>query len=79
MFISDEILSASGMSEKELTLGIIIMLFQQKRISIGKAAHLAQMPLIQFQHELAVRQIPLHYDVSDFETDLKNLEKSGQL
>lgn len=58
---------------------LIILLFQQKKISIGKAAHLAGMNLLQFQHELAIRQIPIHYDVADFETDLKNLREMGKL
>ncbi len=75
LILSDEILMASGLSETELTLEIIIMLFRQKRISIGKAAHLARMPLLQFQHELASRQIPVHYEVEDLETDLKNLRE----
>ncbi len=79
LVIGDEILKSSGMSEAELTLEIIIMLFQKKRISIGKAAHLARMPLLQFQHELAERQIPVHYEVADLETDLKNLRETDRL
>jgi len=60
--IDDDIFQASGMSEAEFTLEIIIMLFPKKKISIGKAAHLARMHLLQFQHELASRKIPVHYD-----------------
>ncbi|MGK7900526.1 MAG: UPF0175 family protein [Hormoscilla sp.] len=77
--IDDDIFQASGMSEAEFTLEIIIMLFQKKKISIGKAAHLARMHLLQFQHELASRKITVHYDVADFETDLENLREMGRL
>ena len=75
LVITDEILKASGMSEAEFMLEIVIMLFQSQKISIGKASYLANMPLLQFQHELASRQIPVHYDVADFEADLKNLQE----
>ena len=77
--LSDEILEASGLSEPDLTLEIIVMLFQQKRISIGKASYLAGMHLLQFQHELASRKIPVHYEIADFETDLKNLHETGRI
>ncbi|BAB74504.1 UPF0175 family protein [Anabaena sp. FACHB-709] len=73
LVISDEIVQASGLSEKELILELIILLFQKKNISLGKASQLAQVPLLQFQHELAKRNIPLHYDESDLEIDLQNL------
>lgn len=71
--IFDEIIKASGLSEKELILELIILLFQKNNISIGKASQLAQMPLLQFQNELAKRNIFVHYDESDLEVDLQNL------
>jgi predicted HTH domain antitoxin len=72
--ISEEIVKASGLSEKELILELIILLFQRNKISIGKASQLAQIPLLQFQQELATRKIPVHYDESDLEVDLRNLQ-----
>ncbi len=41
--IPDDILTAAGISEAELKLEIAIMLFQQEKISIGKARRLAGM------------------------------------
>jgi Uncharacterised protein family (UPF0175) len=52
---------------------------QQQRISIGKASRLAGMPLIQFQHRLAQRQIPVHYSEAAFEEDLQTLRSAGRL
>ncbi|MCE2698013.1 MAG: UPF0175 family protein [Nostocales cyanobacterium LE14-WE4] len=46
---------------------------QRKKISIGKASQLAKMPLLQFQNELAMRNINIHYDETDLDVDLKNL------
>ncbi|MBE9230244.1 UPF0175 family protein [Cuspidothrix issatschenkoi LEGE 03284] len=72
LVISEDIVQASGLSEKELVLELIIFLFQRKKISIGKASELAQMPLLQFQNELAIRNINIHYDDTDLDVDLKN-------
>jgi predicted HTH domain antitoxin len=79
LVISDEVIKVSGLSEQELLLEVILMLFQQKRVSIGKASRLSGMTLRQFQHELATRKIPVHYDVEDFEKDLQNLREAGRL
>jgi predicted HTH domain antitoxin len=68
--IPDDILHASGLSEEELLKEIVLMLFEQKRISIGKASNLLEMNLIQFQHLIASRDICVHYDVDDFKADV---------
>ena len=73
LVISEDIVQASGLSEQELVLELIILLFERKKISIGKASQLAKMPLLQFQNELAMRNINIHYDETDLEVDLKNL------
>ena len=77
--IPDDILTAAGISEAELKLEIAIMLFQQEKISIGKARRLAGMNLIEFQREIAIRGICIHYDVEEFEADLKTLREMGRL
>jgi predicted HTH domain antitoxin len=56
LVISEDIVQASGLSEKELVLELIILFFERKEISIGKASQLAKMPLLQFQNELASNQ-----------------------
>jgi len=76
LVLSDEVVEASGFSEQALLLEIILMLFEKRKISIGKASHLAGLPLLKFQHELAVRKIPIHYDISDFEADRQALGSS---
>jgi predicted HTH domain antitoxin len=37
------------------------------------------MTQLQFQHLLASRQIPIHYDIEDLEADIKTLREIGQL
>ena len=73
--ISDEILEAAGMSEAEFLREIAIMLFRQKKISLGKASYLARMNQLQFLRLLGSRRIPIHYGVTEFREDLNTLEK----
>ena len=77
LLISDEIVQASGFSEGELLLEIVIMLFQRDKISLGKASELLGMHRLQFQKLLADRDICIHYDVADFQEDLKTLQETG--
>jgi len=76
--ISDEILASTHMSEVELRREIAVMLFAGDRLTLAQASRLADMGRLDFQHLLASRQIPVHYDVSDFEEDLETLGRLGQ-
>jgi predicted HTH domain antitoxin len=67
------------MSEEELSQEIAILLFQKEKLTLGQAIRLAGMTRLQFQHLLASRQIPVHYDVAEFEEDLKTLKELGRL
>lgn len=74
LLVSDEIIQASGLSESELLLEIVIMLFQRDKISLGKASELIGMHRMQFQKILADRGICVHYDVAEFQEDLLTLQ-----
>jgi predicted HTH domain antitoxin len=78
LVIPDELLQVSDMTAQELMQEIAIMLFQLEKISIGKAAEVSGMDRVSFQHLLASREIPMHYDVADFEHDLKTLRQLGR-
>ncbi len=77
--IPDEILHTARMTEAELKQEIAVMLFEKEKLTLGQASHLAGMNQLQFQHLLASRQIPVHYDVEDLEADIKTLRKLGRL
>ena len=79
LVISDEILQATRMSEAELRREFAVLLFQKEKLTLGQASRLAEMSRLQFQHLLASRQIPVHYDVADFENDLKTLRELSRL
>jgi predicted HTH domain antitoxin len=71
--ILDEILESARMTEAELRQEIAVLLFEKGRITLAQASVLADMDRLRFQHLLASRDIPVHYDVKDFEEDLATL------
>ncbi len=79
VIIPDEILHTTQMSEAELKQEIAVMLFEKQKLTLGQASRLSAMNQLQFQHLLASRQIPVHYDVEDFEADIKTLRELGRL
>ncbi len=79
LVISDEIVKASGLSEDELFLEIVLLLFKQDKISLGKAAELLNMSQIRFQRLMADRGICVHYDVAELQEDIQHLTAKGWL
>jgi predicted HTH domain antitoxin len=77
--IPDEILESAQISTDDIKVELAILLYQQKRISIGQARHLEGMHLIQFQKEMASRGICINYGVEDFEDDIRTLKELGEL
>ncbi len=76
LVISDDLVKASGFSENELLLEIVLMLFQQDKISLGKAGELLGLHRMQFQKLISERGICVHYDIDEFQEDLKTLEET---
>lgn len=73
LVIPDEILLEARLSPSELRVELAVFLYEKKRISIGKARKMAGLSLIEFQKSLAQRNVYIHYDLEELETDLKNL------
>lgn len=79
LIISDEVLQAAQMGEGELRQELAVLLFQRERLTIAQAARLADMDRLHFQHVLSSRGITVHYDVAEFEQDLRTLHELGRL
>jgi len=77
--IPDEILHITRMTADELMQEIAVLLFQREKLTLGQASRLAHKSQLQFQFLLASRQIPIHYDVAEFEADLETLQGLGRL
>ncbi len=79
VIIPDEILMATGMTGAELGQELAIFLYQREKLTLAQASRLAGLSRLQFQHLVASQQIPIHYDVAEFEEDLKVLRELGRL
>ena len=79
VIISDDILQATRMTEEELRQEIAVLLFQKEKLTLAQASRMAGKNRLQFQHLLASRQIPVHYDREEFEEDLETLRELGRL
>ncbi len=72
--IPREILHATRMTPDELRCELAVALFQQSKLSFGKAREMAGMTVWEFQQLLASRDIPVHYDIADYEQDLATIK-----
>lgn len=77
--IPREVPHAARMTPQEMKRELAIHLFQQGRLSFGKAREMADMTVWAFQQILGSREIPIHYDVADYEEDLATLRELGRL
>ena len=73
--IPREIIHAARMKPLELKQELAIHLFQQGRLSFGKARQLADMSAWVFQQLLGSRGIPMHYDMEDYAIDMAAMEE----
>jgi len=77
--IPREVIHATRMTPQELRRELAIYLFQQGKLSFGKARETAGMTAWTFQQLLGSRGIPVHYDLEDYEEDLATLKEFGRL
>lgn len=77
--IPREVIHACRMTPHELKRELAVTLFQQGRLSFGKAREVAGMTVWTFQQLLGSRNIPPHYDIQEYEEDLKTLQEIGRL
>ena len=77
--IPQEVLHAARMTPEEMKRELAVLLFQQGKLSFGKAREMAGMTVSAFQQLLGSRGITVHYDVVDYEEDLATLKALGRL
>lgn len=68
--IPREVVHVARMTPDELRCELAVYLFQQGKLSFGKAREVAGMTAWAFQQLLGSRSIPVHYGIEDYEQDL---------
>lgn len=71
--IPDEVMVHAPLSEQEIKLEVLVVLYQKRVLTLERAARLAGITRLDFQRLLADRNIPIHYDIADLEMDLRHL------
>lgn len=75
--IPDDLPEATGLSEQDLLIELALALYSRGKLSLGKAAEVAEIHIADLMREMAGREIPLSYGLADLEQDLRILEKHG--
>jgi predicted HTH domain antitoxin len=73
--IPAEALASARMTLEDVRLELAVLLFRLDRLSLGKAAELAEVSVGMFQSQLAARNVGPHYDVEDALDDAAALAK----
>ena len=76
--ISSEVMRAAHMTTEELKRGLAIHLFREGKLSFGKAREMAGLPVWDFHNLLGSRNIPIHYGIEEYESDLVTLKELGR-
>jgi predicted HTH domain antitoxin len=77
--VDQDILDSARLTPSELKVEMAVHLYEQGRLSVGKARKLADMTLWEFRQLLASRRIPPHYDETDLDEDVATLRELGRL
>lgn len=77
--IPREVIHATRMTPQELRRELAIYLFQEGKLSFGKAREMASMTVWAFQQLLGSRGIFAHYNIEDYQEDLATLREFGRL
>jgi predicted HTH domain antitoxin len=77
--LPSDVLLATRLTTSELKVELAVHLFEQGKLSLGKACDLANMDIWQFMQLLGARGITAHYDIEEYEEDLDTLKRLGRL
>ena len=77
--LPEDLLSSARMSVDELRIELAIALYASRRLSIGKARELANMPLWQFRQILAGRRITVDLPIEELESEIATLRHLDRL
>ena len=75
LLITTELLKKANIPEEQARLELAIFLFEKGMLTLGKASAFASLHRFQMQKELAKREIPMSYDLAEFEKDLATIKK----
>lgn len=75
LHVSDELVKQSGCSADDLTVGLVIGLFYQGRLTLGQAAEALKMSKPDMMKVLAERELPMPYGREDALRDIRVVDR----
>ena len=75
IIIPENLFASSGKTEAEIRLAFAVFMYSDLKVSAGKAAQFAGLTRMVFWEELGNRNVPINYDIPDFEQDLENIRR----
>lgn len=77
--IPQDVLDSARLTVQQLRVELAVHLYEQGRLSLGKAHELAGLSLWELRQVLGLRHIAPHFEVEDLEQDLETLRQlNGQ-
>jgi predicted HTH domain antitoxin len=70
VMIPDHCIEGLGLTEEKARRELALGLYADRKVTLGRAARIADIPQHEFQKLLAELGIPLHYNLQDLEADL---------
>jgi len=77
LIIPATVLKEIKVSPTELLIDLAVYLYDKEKLSMGQAKKLAGLTQVQFQKEMAKRDVLIKYDIEDLEKDLETLTQLG--
>jgi predicted HTH domain antitoxin len=75
--IPQDVLDSARLTVDQLRVELAVHLYEQGRLSIGKAHELAGLSLWEFRQLLGFRHIAPHFESEDLEQDIETLRHLG--
>jgi predicted HTH domain antitoxin len=79
MSLPEKVLKALGLRESEAESGfkkeMAVYFFQRNLLSFGQARQLSGLSIWNFLELLRERKVPIHYDLREYEEDLKTIQE----
>lgn len=76
--IPQDVLDSARMTVNQLRIELAVHLYEQGRLSLGKAHELAGLSLWELRQILGLRRIAPHFGAEDLEQDLETLRRLNQ-
>jgi len=76
--IPQDVLDSARLTVGQLLVELAVHLYEQDRLSLGKAHELAGLSVWEFRQLLGLRHIAPHFEAEDLEQDLETLRHLGR-